>query len=130
MITSRQIIDECNATLSEGEGAEVAKKVGKAVAKGAWAVTKAVAKGGYKATKWALGYINWETANAGKMAEYAMKKKDNDIGDAIRYLKRVMSNQEDPKIEREIGKAIEILRTAQERDDIAAQAKAFQKKEA
>lgn len=127
MITSNQIINECNSVLSEGEGAEVAKKVGKAVAKGVWAVTKATTKGAYKATKWALGYINWEKADARKMAEYAMKKKNNDITDAIRYLKRVMSNQDDAKIEREIGKAIDILRTAQERDEISAHAMAFQK---
>jgi hypothetical protein len=127
MITARQIINECNTTLDEGEGSEIAKKVGKAVAKGAWIATKAIAKGTYRASKWALGIINWEKADAMKMAQYAMKKKDNDTKSAIGYLKRVLSNQEDPKIEREITKAIEILRRSEEEDDISAKASTFRK---
>lgn len=126
MITSRRIIDECNGTLSEGEGAEVAKKVGKAVARGTGKALVATAKGLYKAGKWALGYINWEKANAMEIAQYALKNKKNDMNDAIRYLKRVLSNQDDPKIEKEITKAIGILRSHQEQEEITAAGAALQ----
>lgn len=122
MITSKQMINECNIVLDEGKGLEFAKEagklVGKAALKGGWKATKATAKGLYKAGKWALGYIDWKKADAMKMAQYAMKQKKNDIGEAVRYLKRVMANQDDPKIEKELSRAIEYLRAAQEKEDI------------